>query len=242
MNIAHGPRFWCRALHGRTNGRQTRTLQVTATCGLLGTSLITSVAALPMVLFVPAFYADQMGLPIAGDVEETCCIVPKHILDLGIGQLLRPAGPFHRPQVFEADHDGLHFHVFFAPYGRFLVEPEKTVARTQRPSPQMTDGQITAIHETVVAKEPNDRLMGNGLAVGRRVDGEDVTFSYLAELLAIWMLLMAWVRVLMRQWVPRMNKTLVVVTDCEGAGSSTKAPRVISTTVVQSYLSTALIY
>ena len=65
MHIAHGPRFCCRAPHGRSDGRQTRTLQVTATCGLLGTSLITSVAALPMVLFVPAFYADQMGLPIA---------------------------------------------------------------------------------------------------------------------------------------------------------------------------------
>ena len=28
-------------------------------------SLVTSVAALPMALFVPAFYADDLGLPIA---------------------------------------------------------------------------------------------------------------------------------------------------------------------------------
>jgi Na+/melibiose symporter-like transporter len=28
-------------------------------------SLVTSVAALPMALFIPAFYADELGLPLA---------------------------------------------------------------------------------------------------------------------------------------------------------------------------------
>lgn len=108
------------------------------------------------------------------DPEHLRRVVPEDILDLSVAEPLRPAGPFHRAQVFETDEYRPDRGVLLLPHRTIVVKPDESVGGAKGSPAVVAGAEVRSIQKLIVPESADDRLVRHLLAVGARVAVEIV--------------------------------------------------------------------